>query len=110
MIHYEDVDGGGDESHGYLVYLKSSLTGHESADVLSYSREHIEFPHDATTNQWFSESRFESYRKLGSHVAREFLREALQVGDKGDPIDRKELIARIRQAVNPRKPPDFYDA
>jgi hypothetical protein len=56
-------------SPGTVVYIKSSLTGDEAADVLNYKKEHPIFPHDSTTNQWFTESQFESYRRLGHHVA-----------------------------------------
>ena len=32
--------------------------------VYNYARESAEFPHEATSDQWFSESQFESYRAL----------------------------------------------
>jgi len=57
-----------DPREGIVLYVKSSLSGDEPADVLSYHREHTHFPHDSTTNQWFTESQFESYRRLGIHV------------------------------------------
>jgi hypothetical protein len=57
------------DNPGTVVYIKSSLTGDEPADVLNYKKEHSCFPHDSTTNQWFTESQFESYRRLGHHVA-----------------------------------------
>jgi hypothetical protein len=53
---------------GILVYIKNSLTSDEPADVLNYRREHADFPHETTADQWFSESQFESYRRLGQHV------------------------------------------
>jgi Patatin-like phospholipase len=53
---------------GKVVYIKSSLTGDEPVDVMSYAKEHEAFPHDMTTNQWFTESQFESYRRLGDHI------------------------------------------
>jgi len=65
-IHYEMVERGA--SAGTLVYIKSSLTGDEAADVLSYHTERPAFPHQSTADQWFDESQFESYRKLGYHV------------------------------------------
>ncbi|MFZ1203188.1 MAG: patatin-like phospholipase family protein [Candidatus Acidiferrales bacterium] len=65
-IRYDLVDRGAAE--GILIYLKTSLTGDEPADVLNYHREHPAFPHETTANQWFSESQFESYRRLGQHV------------------------------------------
>jgi hypothetical protein len=54
---------------GVVVYIKSSLTGDEPGDILNYKKEHSAFPHDTTLNQWFTESQFESYRRLGHHVA-----------------------------------------
>jgi hypothetical protein len=73
-------------AEGKILYLKSSLTGlltftseegitktleAEPADILNYKLEHEKFPHDPTTNQWFTESQFESYRRLGNHVVEE---------------------------------------
>jgi hypothetical protein len=55
---------------GYLVYIKTSLTGDEPADVLEYRKLHPEFPHQSTADQWFSESQFESYRRLGYDIGR----------------------------------------
>jgi hypothetical protein len=54
---------------GIVVYLKSSLTGDEPGDVLNYKEEDAPFPNDTTLNQWFTESQFESYRRLGHHAA-----------------------------------------
>ena len=66
-IHYEDVDPGG--VPGTFVYVKASLTGDEPADVLNYQTCHSDFPHQTTADQWFTESQFESYRRLGQHIA-----------------------------------------
>jgi hypothetical protein len=32
---------------------------------LHYKRDHPDFPQQSTLNQWFTESQFESYRRLG---------------------------------------------
>lgn len=53
---------------GNILYIKSSLTGDESADILNFRREHPAFPNDETINQFFTESQFESYRRLGQHI------------------------------------------
>jgi hypothetical protein len=60
-------------ARGWLLYLKSSLTGDEPADVVEYQAQHAEFPHESTGDQFFSESQFESYRRLGLHVLRSAL-------------------------------------
>jgi hypothetical protein len=53
----------------YLVYLKPTLTGREPADILQYARSHAAFPHEPTTDQFFDEAQWESYRKLGQMTA-----------------------------------------
>jgi hypothetical protein len=58
-----------DGTEGTLIYLKASLTGEESTDVLEYASSHTTFPHESTGDQWFDESQFECYRKLGTHIA-----------------------------------------
>ena len=58
-------------ARGWLLYLKSSLTGNEPADVIEYQSRNPDFPHQSTGDQFFSESQFESYRRLGLHVLRE---------------------------------------
>jgi hypothetical protein len=58
------------EEKGYLLYIKTSLTGDEPADVLEYQKIHPEFPHQSTADQWFTESQFESYRRLGYDIGR----------------------------------------
>lgn len=70
-IRYSDVDGTPPERDGLLVYIKPTLRGRGAQvpyDIYSYSRECEAFPHEPTTDQWFSESQFESYRALGAHI------------------------------------------
>lgn len=68
-IHYPEGDG----QHGWLLYIKSSATGDEPADVEEYRREHPDFPQQSTIEQFFTESQFESYRKLGLHAVKTVL-------------------------------------
>jgi hypothetical protein len=64
----------GNGSLGYLIYLKASLTGDEEADIQQYRAGHPDFPHQSTGDQFFSEDQFESYRRLGQHIATVALR------------------------------------
>ncbi|HYP07455.1 MAG TPA: hypothetical protein VER03_14575 [Bryobacteraceae bacterium] len=66
-IHYSAVDGPGVED-GVLVYIKPSLNGDEPADVRQYAAANPAFPHESTADQFFEESQFESYRRLGVHI------------------------------------------
>jgi Patatin-like phospholipase len=71
---------------GIIAYLKTSLTGDESADVLNYHRVHPDFPHQTTAEQWFTESQFESYRCLGQHTITELLENIQVAGRTADQI------------------------
>jgi hypothetical protein len=35
---------------------------------LNYQTAHADFPQQTTADQWFTESQFESYRRLGQHI------------------------------------------
>jgi hypothetical protein len=53
---------------GHLIYIKSSIAKSakkDAVDVLYYASTHENFPHEPTSDQWFSEEQFEAYRKLG---------------------------------------------
>lgn len=55
-----------DAPPGHLIYLKPSyLAWAAPIDVRSYAEANEDFPHESTADQWFSESQFESYRRLG---------------------------------------------
>ena len=68
-IRYDKADQGAPV--GTLIYLKPSLTGKEPSDVQDYAAHHTTFPHEPTSDQFFDESQFESYRRLGEHIAYE---------------------------------------
>lgn len=65
-ISYRDVDPNAE--NGVLLYVKPTMLGDEPIDVANYARSHAPFPHQSTTNQWFDEAEFESYRALGWHT------------------------------------------
>jgi hypothetical protein len=70
IIRYQDIDGTG-VANGTLVYLKPALSGRGDPipyDVYSYAQTVEDFPHESTTDQWFDEAQFESYRALGVHT------------------------------------------
>lgn len=85
-IHYHCIDGdttadGRPIEDGVLVYIKPVLNGNEPPDVLNYARTSAAFPHEPTTDQFFNEAQFESYRRLGSHTVDEICRDG--AGDRG---------------------------
>lgn len=64
---------GVEEEVGWLLVLKSSLTGDELARIDNYHQENPVFPQQSTADQFFDDSQFESYRELGYHVAKQSL-------------------------------------
>ncbi|MEZ2299388.1 patatin-like phospholipase family protein [Variovorax sp. RCC_210] len=55
---------------GTIVIIKPTLVAIRKlgVDVFAYSRKNTLFPHETTVDQFFSESQFESYRKLGEQL------------------------------------------
>jgi hypothetical protein len=70
-IRYPDTD-----MEGVIVYVKASYADDMThaffdrlpVDVREYANRRAEFPHESTADQWFSESQFESYRRLGEYI------------------------------------------
>ena len=63
-------------SIGYLIYIKSSMTGDEEVGIAQYQAAHPSFPHETTADQFFSEDQFEAYRRLGKHITERAFRGA----------------------------------
>ena len=59
------------KSLGVIVWVKPSVTALNAADVRQYRLAHGDFPQQATADQWYDESQFESYRRLGYESARD---------------------------------------
>ncbi|MGR9270753.1 patatin-like phospholipase family protein (plasmid) [Rhizobium leguminosarum] len=58
----------GNGEKGVLLYVKAAVRGDEPDYVLDYERRYPEFPHEATSDQFFSEEQMEAYRALGYHA------------------------------------------
>jgi hypothetical protein len=84
-IHYP-------EGKGQLLYIKPSLFGRLPVDVRSYAEGSAAFPHETTGDQFFSESQFESYRRLGDFFAGALARH----DEKGDPATFPDVAAFFR--------------
>lgn len=89
---------------GTILYIKSSLVGDEPADLLAYKLQHGTFPQDSTANQWFTETQFESYRRLGYHIAMTAIRPALQP-DRDRMKERGEIAGLFKNMFSIWYPP-----
>ena len=63
---------------GVLIVVKPTLVEarNEPVDVQAYARRNPDFPQQTTADQFFSETQFESYRRLGFHVGMTAIAEA----------------------------------
>ena len=57
-----------DGSTGEILYLKALLRVHLGADIYGYWRTNPEFPNQPTSNQFYGELQFDSYRELGRQL------------------------------------------
>ena len=115
LIHYGEADPGA--TPGTLIYIKASINGDEPADVKQYAAANRSFPHQSTSDQFFDEAQFESYRRLGFHVIEEicgtaprepeqftldeFLERAKRYasGPARDPTERKQESAVLHRTA-----------
>ncbi len=85
-VTYDDMPG----VTAQLLYIKPSYLSDMPADSLSYALLNQAFPHESTLDQWFSESQFESYRRLGAYQTKRIM----QGGP--DVTTLEELFQRAR--------------
>jgi len=77
-IHYP-----GESEPGYLLYMKSSVTGDEDEVIREYRHGQPTFPHESTADQFFDEGQFEAYRSLGQHIGEQVLRHLPRSAEPG---------------------------
>jgi len=98
VIQYGCVDPGAE--NGQLLYIKPVLNGGEPPDVRAYHANHGAFPHEPTSNQFFNESQFESYRHLGSWVIEAIMESSHETGRDMDALFRAAKDYRTGPAVD----------
>jgi hypothetical protein len=64
-------DAGRREYTGKLVYCRTAVTEDAPWDVRAYHEKSRRFPYHSTLDQLFDDQKFEAYRALGAHTARE---------------------------------------
>jgi hypothetical protein len=69
----------------WLLLIKPSLMGDEAMDVVQYQRTHPLFPQEPTSDQYFDEAQWESYRKLGEHIGAELFTPPVNPGEGWSP-------------------------
>ena len=90
-IRYDAIDEGAEE--GELLYIKPVMIGNEPADVCNYASVSAKFPQEPTSDQWFNESQFESYRNLGMFSLEEII-------DTDAPLSVSGLFQRAKRYLS----------
>ncbi len=99
-IRYDQVDPGAPD--GILLYIKPLLNGSEPTDVRDYAAHHAAFPHEPTSDQFFDEAQFESYRRLGEHVG---MRVFSGADHEAHPAPLAQFLGRVAPTSSPAPPP-----
>ena len=81
----------GISAEGTLIYIKAAIHGDEPEDILSYAAAHNAFPHEPTLDQFFTELKFESYRRLGLHIGAAVFSRQHEIGS--DAVDELAKLA-----------------
>jgi len=104
-IHYNSPRG---MDKGTILFFKPVLTGDEPADVLQYRTRNRAFPHETTSDQFYDEAQWESYRRLGEHAGRVVLDFFEQSDDK--KVNRTDRLFRdARSLWHPAPPHQLAD-
>jgi hypothetical protein len=108
-IKYHCIDGGSaEETDGTLILIKPTLLGDETRDVLNYASQSGSFPQEFIGDQWFSESQFESYRALGSHIVDALCREERgKINDRNTFDDLNKFRKCVEDNLEPKPAADL---
>jgi hypothetical protein len=101
-----------DGQEGDLIYFKSSITGDEDALISGYKIQDPSFPHDPTSEQFFTDLQFHCYRRLGYHVGKFVLdfegrRRSIKLFSmeyREQAIEREKKLRGVRQAITEVEP------
>ncbi|MBC7821667.1 MAG: hypothetical protein IAG10_32680 [Planctomycetaceae bacterium] len=97
-IEYPATAPGGPKSLGWLLYLKSSLTGNEGPTISYYRSKYPAFPHESTSDLFYDEEQFEAYRALGHHIAEDVFRSEI-TGQTQPPNSIREWFESLQDKL-----------
>ena len=99
VVRYNPDDPNGPVGH--ILYIKPSLRSlrDEPDDVAAYAATNPTFPQQTTADQFFDESQFESYRKLGQWIAQRAIEDT-----KSAVLPAPEYLVPAEGKVEPAAP------
>lgn len=86
---------------GTILYVKPQYSDAKirNVGVKNYAKVHEDFPHQDTSNQWFTESQFESYRALGFEMMDDILNQALSLMENPARADLERMLSVLNKEV-----------
>ena len=100
VVKYLEADGEEEGcGDGIILYIKPALHWTEAAGIVSYAKAHQTFPHEATTDQWFTESQFESYRSLGAEIASRAVSTKINLPSGRPNVTLEELLGSLPETT-----------
>jgi hypothetical protein len=98
-IDYPAADGEGEP--GTILYIKPAFHAGRinNVGIRNYAVAHPEFPHESTSDQWFSESQLESYRALGFGITDSILTQALAGQELPPNPTLRDVFAALSNTV-----------
>ena len=103
-IVYPPIMPGGLETKGRLIYLKPWLPATAPTELQAFKALKGSFPHETTTDQFFTESDFESYRLLGHYLTQTVLANAWSISDVPQGHSIEEFFNMMEAAAKPVSP------
>lgn len=98
-----EIDYGGNEK-ATLLYVKASISGDEGDYILDYKRRYRDFPHETTSDQFFTEEQLEVYRALGFHIVKGLLDGTIPFAvqpeqNETEDQSRKRILETVKSAM-----------
>jgi hypothetical protein len=93
----DDVEGDKPSEKGIILYIKPSYYPDviKNVGVRNYAVANPDFPHQSTSDQWFDEPQFESYRALGFEVMDTVLSGAVNELIGKEPITLEAVLDKL---------------
>jgi hypothetical protein len=96
------------DGEGLLFHVKSFLVPPATLDLAQYKVTHVQFPHDATTNQFFDEVQFKCYQQLGWQIGEKVCDQLLPVDWHDKPIQvellKEQLLVKLEESKPDQAP------
>ena len=102
-VTYPVVAGHENEPHvGWIVFAKLEVPRNAPFDVVDLARTLPKFPNNPTTDQLYTDQKFEAYRALGHYLGEQAAKLGQDIRRRVNPnVSVAEAVAAANDAINP---------